>query len=728
MDQIVMQQGADVNKATYIRSYFQTTIFKSKKNYLYPETSFCVMRITFVIFLILIIPGSFKTNAGNPVPLAHKGVMDLRDMPNPGHFEINLNGEWEFYWKKMLRPYDFKAGNIKPDYYGRVPSYWTDYPKDSVRTDRFGYATYRLTILLPADFKNALAIDLPVFDSSYDIYINGKYIGGNGTPGKTAAETVPEYKRNFYRIIPESDSLTIIINVSNFDHRRGGFWLPVKLGTFAEVQKLMANSWAGDWSVISILMGFSMFFLFFFLVSPEEKIMGFFSIATLGLALRPLFTSHYLILSLVSLSWIWIVRFEYLTLYLTIIGWSWFVLTLYPSKLFKVIVWIITTFFLLAFALTIFLPVKIFSYSMLFYYPGMLVLMIYLLFKSLIGTFKKNTIDFIYFLAFIVLLLGGLHDIRVSLGKSTGPFGYVLTYIIVFFVFIQTALLLYKWVTVFHEKERLKNELEFLNKNLELLVNERTQELKTRNKEIELQNSRIALQNKQLSDTIQLKNRIFSVIAHDLRSPVVNILYMLNLLKEKEYKEKYDTYANSSIGYAQLVINLLENMLVWGRGQEDKIKYSPEKRDLADIILTNLSIFKETADKKEISVNFTQVGSSIAFFDKDLLDIIIRNLLSNAVKYTLRGGRISILLKNKSTDGEDTLLKICDNGVGIPESKINYLLTSTEITSTPGTEGEKGTGLGLKLCRELVIMNRGNIAIESKEGEGTCFIITLPVE
>jgi len=73
----------------------------------------------------------------------------------------------------------------------------------------------------------------------------------------------------------------------------------------------------------------------------------------------------------------------------------------------------------------------------------------------------------------------------------------------------------------------------------------------------------IALQNKQLSDTIQLKNRIFSVIAHDLRSPVVNILYMLNLLKEKEYKEKYDTFANSSIQYAQLVISLLENMLVW---------------------------------------------------------------------------------------------------------------------------------------------------------------------
>jgi signal transduction histidine kinase len=202
---------------------------------------------------------------------------------------------------------------------------------------------------------------------------------------------------------------------------------------------------------------------------------------------------------------------------------------------------------------------------------------------------------------------------------------------------------------------------------------------------------------------------------------------MLNLLKEDEFKEKYDSFANSSIQYAQLVINLLENMLVWGRGQEDKINYSPENHDLANIILTNLSIFKETSDRKDIAVNFTQVGSSVAYFDKDLMDIVIRNLLSNAVKYTHRGGRISILLKDKSVNGEGAMLKICDNGIGIPATKQKYLFTSTEIESTPGTENEKGTGLGLKLCYELVRMNQGEISAESKEGEGTCLIITLPL-
>jgi signal transduction histidine kinase len=345
---------------------------------------------------------------------------------------------------------------------------------------------------------------------------------------------------------------------------------------------------------------------------------------------------------------------------------------------------------------------------------------------SLSGMTRKNRIDNLYLLAFLLFLAGVINDIKVSLGKSEHGSGYVLSYIIVTFVFIQAALLLYKWITAFKEKEKLQKQLEYMNRNLEALVNERTLEIQKRNEEIKKQNARIALQNKELSDTIQLKNSIFSVISHDLRSPVVTILYMLNLLKEKNHKDNYESFVNSSIQYAQRVINLIENTLAWGRGQEGKIKFSPEKYDLADIILTNLSIFKETADKKEISVSFTQTGDSIAICDKDLLDIIIRNLLSNAVKFTPRKGRISVFLKDRKKEGAGIMLKICDTGAGIPEERLKDIFRPGEMQSTPGTEKEKGTGLGLKLCHDLVKINNGEIKIESKLDEGTCIIITLP--
>jgi len=684
------------------------------------------MKDRLLLFLLIIIISILSVQTGLGIPEAKRGILDLRSLDKSQKFIVKLNGEWEFYWKRMLRPNDFKLSSFTPDFYGKVPSYWTDYKNNAIKPEKFGYATYRLKVLLPPGFREALGIDLPVFDSSYDIYINNEYHGGNGIPGKTAEESKPEYKRNFFRINPVSDTLSIIINVSNFDHRRGGFWLPVKMGTFSEVNKSLAASWAWQWSIISLLLGFSLFFLFFYLISPREKDMLFFSIATISLALRPLFTSHYLIGNLTDMRWEWIVRCEYLGLNLLIISGAWFLKYIYPSRFIRTYAKIITLFFGTVSFLTLFLPVKIFSYSTLIYYPLMIILISYPLYMSLRGLIKKNLIDLFYFCAFILLLIGGLHDIQVASGRNQSSAGYIMTYFIVLFVFIQASLLMYKWVRSFYEKEKLKNELEFMNRNLEIIVNDRTQELKARSQEIEKQNSMIALQNKKLSETIQLKNRIFSVIAHDLRSPVVNILYMLNLLKEEEYKEKYDTFANSSIEYAQMVINLLENMLVWGREQEDKINYSPERQDLADLILTNLSIFKETADKKDISVNFTQVGNSTAYFDKDLLDIVIRNLLSNAVKYTHRGGRISILLKDKSVNSEGIMIKICDNGIGITEAKQKELFSSAEIESTIGTENEKGTGIGLKLCHDLVRLNKGTISVESFPGEGTCFIITLP--
>ncbi len=681
------------------------------------------IRAAIVLFLLL----STDLFAGIKDPVVVKGVFDLRNVTDED-FIYRLRGRWEFYWNKMLSPSDFSGpAKLKPDYFGLVPSYWTDYPSDSVPARPMGFATYRTIVILPHGFRKSMGFDMPVFDSSYEIFVNGKRMAGNGTPGRSADETIPAYERNFFRFIPESDTIDIVINVANFHHRRGGFWLPVKIGTFAAVQKRLSLSWAGDWGTLSFLLGISLLFFLFYLLYIKDNLMAFFSIATIGLAIRPLFTSNFLINSMgAGLSWNWLIRSEYLGLYIILTGWFWFAVNLYPSKIFRLIAQVISIVFAAVTILTLLLPVRIFSYSTFIIYPLLILLILYCITRSIKGALERKRIDIVYSATFLLLTYGAVHDVRLSMGKSTEPTVYILTYTLVLFVFMQAVLLLYKWVKSYSEKEQLRQELEYMNRNLEIMVSERTHEINARKEEIENQNKRIELQNKKLSDTIQLKNKIFSVIAHDLRSPVVNILYMLNLLKDEEYREKYDSFANTSIQYAQQVINLLENMLVWGRDQEDKIKFAPDRYDLADIILTNLSIFKETADKKDILMNFTQIGNSKAYFDKDLMDIIIRNLISNAVKYTSRGGRISILLKDKSMTNEGIILKVCDNGTGIAPEKQSSLFSSDEIESTPGTEDEKGTGIGLKLCYELVRINCGTITVDSRIGEGTCFTIILP--
>ena len=686
------------------------------------------MRTRFGLLLFaLLLQGTLSCPVSGQDLVAEKGLLDLRSIGNKDNFSVNLNGEWEFYWKKFFYPRDFEGKDRPgPSFYARVPQYWTDYKASGVSTEKYGYATYHLLVLLPDGINNKLSFEIPVFDSSFDLWLNDTLYYSNGHPDKSAELTAPGYKPGFFSYTPHSDTISIIVNVANFHHRRGGFWLPMKLGTFTTMQKTKASKWAGDFASMSILTGFAIFFLIFFLLYPKDKILIFFTIGLIGIAVRPLFTSGYLINEFISISWEWIVRFEYLSLFIIVVGWCWYIKYLYPTLFINVLARFFTFLFISAAVITIFFPVKVFSYSIFPVYTAIFTLLLYSLTLSLAGTLKGKLQDGLFLGAFIILTFGAVHDILVSLSKTHSKAGYVMTFVVVIFIFIQAVILLYKWVHAYYEKEKLQDELKYLNRNLENMINKRTSELKERNSEIENQSNRIALQNKQLSETIQLKNKLFSVIAHDLRSPVVNILYMLNLLKEPEYKDKHDNFTNSSIQYAQMVISLLENMLAWGRGQEEKIRYAPEKHDLASIILTNLSIFKETSDRKNISVNFTQRGNSTGYFDKDLLDIVIRNLLSNAVKYTSRGGRISILVKDKSFEGGGLMLKICDNGEGISPEKQKILFSQSEIESTPGTEMEKGTGLGLKLCAELVNLNRGTIEVESKVGEGTCFIITLP--
>lgn len=678
-----------------------------------------------IIVFLLLLPTAIFAKADRAII---NGVLDLREETISEKYIIELNGEWEFYWKKLLRPHNFNNSNSpSPDAFAKVPSYWTDLNFYGKKLEGKGFATYRLVILLPPGPKPNLGLEVKVMDSSYDLYVDGKFLGNNGIPGIQMETTVPDYDPTIYRFITQKDTLEIIFNISNFHHRRGGFWLPIGFGSFTRVQQTAANNFGRSIAAVGILLTFSIFFIFFFVIYPRERVSIYFAIALFGIGMRNLFTNQMLINLFVSPEWATTIRLEYISTYIAITGALWFLSALYKKHYQKIVAITFTaTFSMLAIA-TLLLPVSIFSYFSFPIYIAVIIFASDSIITSSIQLYRKRSIrDAVYLFGFLMIVASVAHDSILAALSSTGATNYITQEILILFMLMQAGMLTYSWVSSFLEKEKLRSELEMLNRNLETMVTKRTVELINAKNQAEAYNLQLGKKNQNLSETIQLKNKVFSVIAHDLRSPVVNILYILNLLKEEEYRDKYESLAGSCIQYSQMVINLLENMLVWGRGQEDRIRYSPEYHDLANIILTNMSIYKDTADRKNISVNFTQIGGTRAWFDKDLIDIVIRNLLSNAIKFTNRGGRISILVKEKSKNEGTVLLKICDNGIGIPKEVIPGLTGNGEIVSTPGTENEKGTGLGLRLSYDLVAVNKGTIEIETKRNDGTCFSITLP--
>ena len=168
---------------------------------------------------------------------------------------------------------------------------------------------------------------------------------------------------------------------------------------------------------------------------------------------------------------------------------------------------------------------------------------------------------------------------------------------------------------------------------------------------------------------------------------------------------------------------LLENLLSWANNEQGQINYDPKNLQLMEIVDNNIKLLKESALKKTIELS-TDIGKSIEVFaDYNTVDTIIRNLTSNSIKYTHEGGLISISAK-KITDFVE--LTISDNGIGMSQDEIKKILDRDEYFANPGTQGEKGAGIGLQLCIEFIKLNKGDYQIVSEKEKGTSFIFTLP--
>lgn len=219
------------------------------------------------------------------------------------------------------------------------------------------------------------------------------------------------------------------------------------------------------------------------------------------------------------------------------------------------------------------------------------------------------------------------------------------------------------------------------------------------------------------------KSRLFSIIAHDLKSP---IYALRNLFRNMQ---AYDLPADEIKGMVPEVVNeltyttsLMENLLQWARSQMQTDAVKPQMIDISGLMVEVTRLLRLQAEAKKIRVGLKADTSIIGFADKDMINLILRNLLSNAIKYTPDGGTIDVGAR-RSDQGIELFVK--DNGMGIPADALQKIQLNNFYT-TKGTAGESGTGLGLMLCKEFIARNDGALRIESAPGKGSTFTISFP--
>lgn len=227
---------------------------------------------------------------------------------------------------------------------------------------------------------------------------------------------------------------------------------------------------------------------------------------------------------------------------------------------------------------------------------------------------------------------------------------------------------------------------------------------------------------KQLDESNQVKNKLFSIISHDLKNEVHGLEGSLNLLKEntissEEFREivpllAYKTHQTSI---------LLTNLLNWSKSQMKELKAKPIEFDITDVISSKFAFFTPRAELKDIQL-ISMLEPTMVYADKDMFAIVAQNLIANAIKFCNPGDSITLVSTEKEKHYE-----ICfkDTGIGIAAENINKLFAEDTFT-TNGTQHETGTGLGLKICKELIELNKGTISVHSTPGKGSTFCISLP--
>lgn len=232
--------------------------------------------------------------------------------------------------------------------------------------------------------------------------------------------------------------------------------------------------------------------------------------------------------------------------------------------------------------------------------------------------------------------------------------------------------------------------------------------------------------NEKLQALNATKDRFFSIIAHDLRSPFNAIIGLSSLLAEQVRAGDYDSidqYADTIVESSEQALTLLTNLLEWSRAQTGRVRFEPQPLPLAGLVAETFNLLRAAARQKELTLVPEIPDSVVVRGDRGMLATVLRNLVANAIKFTPRGGQIRVGAGRVSGAWE---IQVKDNGVGIAPERVAALFSLDQNHSTPGTEQERGTGLGLILCREFIVRHGGEIRVESVVGAGSSFFFTLP--
>ncbi len=608
------------------------------------------------------------------------GVLDLQQWEPSRHGYLNLGGEWDFYWNRLLSYREAETGSVIPDLTASIPNVWNNYRLDGKKLPGFGYATYVLHVTnVPTG--TPLALRMPPFSTAYALYVNDRLYSEGGKVGTDKDGSVPGYKPEVVEVTPNEQSLTLVVHVANFTYAQGGMCYVLKMGTPEQIRSLDKSIADMDLFLIGALAIMAFYHLGSFLLRREDKSSLTVVMICILMAVRTSISGDYLIYRLMPfISFEAIIAVDFITLCWFSFFAAYIIKDLFPESKFDIV---LRATFVYAAAMTlIILLTPISFYSRLIYFIDTVAALIGAYCIVLIAkAFLRGKKD-----ALIVLLIALAISICTAFDMlfqtNMSKIGFLIL------VFAQPLILAERFSVAYKNANEMSHKLIKLSK---------------------------------------VKDEFLANTSHELRTPLNGILGITEALLKGGDGELNETQRKSLsliAGSSRRLKNLVNDILDYSKMKNKELTLYIRPVQIAGLIETVVKVFLQIkdADDYEIRSDLPEDLPPV-LADENRVVQILYNLIGNAVKFTVKG---SVVISAR-VDGNMLEVCVADTGEGIAQDKLEDIFKSFEQADTSLTRRYGGTGLGLSITKHLVELQGGSIRVDSCLGQGSRFYFTLPL-
>ncbi|EFM12019.1 integral membrane sensor signal transduction histidine kinase [Paenibacillus curdlanolyticus YK9] len=692
-----------------------------------------------VVILNVSLFNQYDANNGPKQPLAANGMLDLSqwDIENDGI--AKLDGKWSFYDGQLLEPSSHWDQTHKADYVP-VPSSWNSYSSDKGVASGQGFATYRLTIRTEPDL-GALAIRVPNIFSAYKLWINGRLLAEAGHVATDKKHSEAEQYPRIITFNADSGTADLIIQVSNYEHRKGGIWSGFTMGTSQQIARQEIIAVAEQMLIIGSLFIIGTYHLGLYAFRRRERFTLPFGLLCLLVALRMGVTGETMLFQrFPELPWEVGMRIEYIAFALTGVAGYAYIFRMFPMDGSK-------RFYRLAYGIgiglsiaTLGLPTIVFTRWLVVYQLFIITVCAYCFYVVVKARLRKREGSTLVLTGLSIFIATVINDIlfygEQLVSVQLVPIG------VTCFILMQSLILSNRFTFALRKVELVSEELRELNMHLEKRVVERTDELQRSYASLEQSTGELERQEKS-------RRHLLSNISHDLRTPITLVQGYLEAMRDGvvDDKEQQRRYIQMMLGKLSRLNGLIDDLFELSKLEAGQVRFHYETVGLKDWLESLYLSFEMDVAKDggilecryngellagdesmdEVVASEASPDHRAVRIDLARMEQVISNLIYNALRYLPDGEPDQRIYIDAYESGEVAIIEVRDTGSGIDPEDLPHIFDRFYKKDKSRNSSEGGSGLGLAIVKEIVQQHGGGIEARSEKNKGALFIIHLPI-